>query len=161
MSHQASLIKLKEQIEAAKRSLSEMPSMGGDNGVADGDAGNINSDFSSCEKAAFTNTQQTVVSAVFDKTVVDLPNIVALEAAKVIAINPRETTFDKEKTENLYSSEANNPFTEFHFFYRKKQLVHTPVTGLNVHASKNVDMPVEDTAHDWLFEDVNCRLEAI
>ena len=161
MSQQASLKKLKEKIEAAKRSLSEMPSMGSAIGIADGATANNNSDLSSRENVAPINTQQMDPPTMFDKTVVDLPNIVALEAAKVIEINRKETTFDKEKTDHRYSSKANNPFNDFHFFYRKKKLVDTIFTGLNRQTSKNADIAVEDKADDFLFDDFDRRLKAI
>ncbi|MDC1383319.1 hypothetical protein N8500_07510 [Candidatus Puniceispirillum sp.] len=151
MSQQASLIKLKEKIEAAKRSLSEMPSLDGANGIGDGATAIINSDPSSKENAALINIQKTDAPKIFDKTVVDLPNIVALEAAKMNEINRRETTFDKAK----------NPFKEFHFFHRKEQLADTPITVLNGQANKNGNIVVEGNADDCLFDDFDRRLKAI
>ena len=161
MSQQASLIKLKEKIEAAKRSLSEMPSMDNAIGVADGANANNYSDLSSQENAAFVNTRQMDALTMSDKTAVDLPNIVVPEAAKVIEINRKETIINKEKTDHLHSSKTENPFKEFHFFHRKKQMLDTPVTELNRQASKNVDIAVGDNTDDFLIDDFDRRLKAI
>ena len=161
MSQQASLIKLKEKIEAAKRSLSERLSMGSAIGVADDATTNHNPDHSSQENAAFINSQQTDSPTMFDKTVVDLPDIVALEAAKVIEINRKGTTVNNKNSDHFYSSKADKPYKEFHFFHRKKQLVDTPITGLNRQASKNSGIAVEDNTDNFLFDEFNRRLKTI
>ena len=162
MSQQASIIKLKEQIVAAKRSLSEMPLVASDNAVnEDSSASNADSDCNSSAGAALINLQSTDIPKIQDTTVVDLSVIVDVKATKVAEINGRESTINKVKTDHLDSSSSNSTYEGFHFFHRKKQAMNVPVTGLENLLISDGDLISRGDTGNSLFEDFNCRLKAI
>ena len=161
MSQQASLTKLKEQIEAAKRSLSEMPLTGGTLNVSDGDTANIDSDLTSKENSSLLNAKQIDNLKIANSAAVESSKIVKLEAAEVIEISLKKKTIDIEKTDHSYSSDANNPSEEFHFFYRKNQRLNTPPPRLNDQGITNTDTSVQGNTDDSVFNNFDRRLNVI
>ena len=154
MSQQASLIKLKEQIEAAKRNLSEMPVLAITNADASANAmgANFGLDTNSRLDSVFINDQPNNIPKTPDVTVVDL------EATKKVDTNGRDMAVNKDKTDHLCSSNANPDFEGFQFFRRQNQLEDNPVAEIN-------KLPISDgdtgAAEDCFLRALDRRLTAI
>ena len=162
MGQQASLTKLKEQIEAAKRSLSEMPSTPSANDTADGAMANdVISDPNATVKPKFANTQLIDKLKIPDTIVVDLTTTMAVEVPKVAEINNSDAAFNKLETNDHYSRDKNSIFEGFHFFHRKKKMENILGADLkNPPILENVTI-AHGTRADCLFNDFDRRLKAI
>ena len=154
-------MKLKEQIEAAKRSLSEMPALTSNTIVADGPNTSVASDLSGTTNSALFNAHPTDALNIPDTTVVDLTKVAKVAGTKVIEINAGDTTNNKLKTDHVCSSSVNPTFEGFHFFHRKNLMDDPPVAGSRNLPIMGGDMVAEDHAEDWLFDDLDRRLKAV
>lgn len=166
MSQQASITKLKEQIEAAKRSLSEMPLLATSDVVADGAStdstdANLVSSSQGRVNTSYINAQSIDTLKSLNTTVVDLPEHALDETKKVLKISNIDTKIDKIRSNNLHSSSEESPFEGFHFFHRNKQLANTQVTELNSPPILDSNMDAGSDAANYLFKIFDCRLKAI
>ena len=160
MGQQASLIKLKEQIEAAKRSLSEMsPVVTANFDGAPVSLVGVNSQ--ERENASVIESLSIDSNKITDITAVGLPKTDELEGTKAIELNGGYREAINIKTDSANPSNINSEFEEFKFFHRKTQPKEASVIVLNKLSIDDADKLIEGKAEDPLFDDLDRRLREI